>query len=61
MKVAAAAMAEASRLPGVVAREGGVPLVIDGKIVGAIGASGGSAAQDGVVASAGLALPMNSS
>lgn len=42
-------------LPGVVAAEGGVPLVIDGKIVGAIGTSGGSFAQDGQVAVAGAA------
>jgi glc operon protein GlcG len=33
--------------------EGGLPLVIDGKIVGAIGVSGGSAEQDGTVAKAG--------
>ena len=42
-------------LPGVVAADGGVPLVIDGKIVGAIGTSGGTAAQDGQVAMAGAA------
>ena len=32
--------------------EGGVPIVIDGKIVGAIGVSGGTSEQDGVVAKA---------
>jgi len=37
-----------------VASEGGVPIVIDGKLVGAIGASGGIATQDGVTAKAGL-------
>lgn len=42
-------------LPGVVAAEGGVPLVLGGKIVGAIGVSGMSSEQDGVVAAAGLA------
>jgi len=42
-------------LPGVVAAEGGIPLVIDGKIVGAIGTSGGTYAQDGQVAMAGVA------
>lgn len=42
-------------LPGVVAAEGGIPLVIDGKIVGAIGTSGGTYAQDGQVATAGVA------
>jgi uncharacterized protein GlcG (DUF336 family) len=35
--------------------EGGVPLVINGEIVGGIGASGGSSDQDGVVAGAGAA------
>jgi uncharacterized protein GlcG (DUF336 family) len=33
--------------------EGGVPLIQGGKIVGAIGASGGTGPQDGVVANAG--------
>jgi len=32
---------------------GGLPLVVDGKVVGGIGASGGSAEQDGAVAKAG--------
>ena len=41
-------------LRGVTAVEGGLPIMIDGKIVGAIGVSGGSAEQDGVVAKAGL-------
>ena len=40
-------------LHGANAVEGGIPLVIDGKIMGAIGVSGGSAEQDGVVAKAG--------
>src|SRR5512134_1208757 len=38
---------------GAVAVEGGLPLIVGGKIVGAIGASGGSAQQDGVTAAAG--------
>ena len=33
--------------------EGGIPLVMDGKIVGAIGLSGGTSAQDGQCAQAG--------
>jgi uncharacterized protein GlcG (DUF336 family) len=33
--------------------EGGVPIVVDGKIVGAIGVSGATSAQDGQVAKAG--------
>jgi uncharacterized protein GlcG (DUF336 family) len=36
------------------ASEGGFPIVIDGKLIGAIGASGGIAPQDGVTAKAGL-------
>jgi uncharacterized protein GlcG (DUF336 family) len=42
-------------LDGAVAVEGGVPLVVGGRIVGAIGASGGTSQQDGVVAAAGAA------
>jgi uncharacterized protein GlcG (DUF336 family) len=41
------------RLEGAVAVEGGIPLVIDGKIVGAIGVSGGTSAQDNQCAKAG--------
>ena len=33
--------------------EGGVPIVVDGKLIGAIGASGGTQPQDGQVAKAG--------
>lgn len=40
---------------GALAIEGGELLIIDNRIVGAIGASGGSGAQDGVVARAGAA------
>jgi uncharacterized protein GlcG (DUF336 family) len=40
-------------LRGAVAVEGGVPLMVDGKIIGAIGVSGGSSEQDGVVAKGG--------
>lgn len=40
-------------LRGANAVEGGLPIMIDGRIVGAIGVSGGSAEQDGVVAKAG--------
>jgi len=40
-------------LEGAVPIEGGLPLLMDGKIVGAIGVSGGSGQQDGVVAKAG--------
>jgi uncharacterized protein GlcG (DUF336 family) len=42
-------------LQGAVPVDGGIPLVVGGKIVGAIGASGGTSAQDGQVAAAGAA------
>jgi len=41
-------------LPNMIASEGGLPLVANGLIVGAIGASGGTSQDDGVVAAAGL-------
>ncbi len=41
-------------LRGANAVEGGLPIIVDGKIIGGIGVSGGSAEQDGVVAKAGL-------
>jgi glc operon protein GlcG len=40
-------------LPGAVPVEGGIPLIEGGKIVGAIGASGGTSAEDGQCAQAG--------
>jgi uncharacterized protein GlcG (DUF336 family) len=39
-------------LEGAMPVEGGIPLVVDGKIIGAIGASGGTSAQDGQCAKA---------
>ena len=39
---------------GAVPVEGGVPIVVGGKIVGAIGVSGGTSAQDGQCAKAGV-------
>ncbi len=42
-------------LPDVVLIEGGIPLVVDGKIIGAIGVSGGTSQQDGQIAEAGIA------
>jgi uncharacterized protein GlcG (DUF336 family) len=42
-------------LDGAVPVEGGIPLMSGGKIVGAIGASGGTSQQDGVTATAGAA------
>lgn len=40
-------------LPGVTPVEGGVPIIVGGKQIGAIGVSGASSAQDGQVAKAG--------
>ncbi|MGH7013267.1 MAG: GlcG/HbpS family heme-binding protein [Stellaceae bacterium] len=42
-------------LPGVLPIEGGVPLTVGGKVIGALGVSGASSAQDGQVAVAGAA------
>ena len=42
-------------LEGAVPIEGGVPIVVGGKIIGAIGVSGGTSDQDGVCAAAALA------
>jgi uncharacterized protein GlcG (DUF336 family) len=42
------------RLTGASPIEGGIPIVVDGKIVGAVGVSGGTAPQDGQVAKAGV-------
>ena len=36
------------------ASEGGLPIIIDGKIIGAIGISGGTGTQNGVAATAGV-------
>jgi uncharacterized protein GlcG (DUF336 family) len=41
------------KLPGATPVEGGIPLVIDGKIIGAIGVSGATSAQDGQCSAAG--------
>ena len=40
-------------LDGVIASEGGIPIMQDGKIIGAIGCSGGTGAQDGQACKAG--------
>ena len=45
-------------LPGAFAFEGGLPIVHDGEVIGAIGVSGVTAEQDGIIAKAGVdALP----
>jgi glc operon protein GlcG len=43
------------KLAGAVPVEGGVPIVIGSELVGAVGVSGGTSPQDGVVAAAGIA------
>ena len=44
---------------GVIASRGGIPLIEEGKIIGAIGCSGGTDSQDEVVSSAGAAVINN--
>ncbi len=43
------------KLPGAMPVEGGVPIMADGRLIGAIGASGATSQQDGQVAQAGAA------
>jgi glc operon protein GlcG len=43
------------RLAGAIPVDGGIPIIVDGKIIGAVGASGGSSDQDGKTAQAGAA------
>lgn len=42
-------------MPGVTALEGGIPIVLNGQVIGAIGVSGMLSSQDAQVANAGLA------
>jgi uncharacterized protein GlcG (DUF336 family) len=42
-------------LDGVIASRGGIPLIEDGKLIGAIGCSGGTGSQDEAVCSVGAA------
>jgi glc operon protein GlcG len=43
-------------LPGITSVEGGLPLVVDGEVVGSIGVSGVQSSQDGQIAAAGAAV-----
>jgi uncharacterized protein GlcG (DUF336 family) len=43
-------------LDGVIASRGGIPLIEDGKLIGAVGASGGTGSQDEVCAKAGAGV-----
>jgi uncharacterized protein GlcG (DUF336 family) len=40
-------------LKGAVPVEGGIPIIVDGKVIGAVGASGGTSDEDGKTAQAG--------
>jgi len=42
-------------LDGIIASRGGIPLIDKGKLIGAIGCSGGTGSQDEVVCKAGAA------
>ena len=42
-------------LPGVLPLEGGVPIVVDGAVIGAVGVSGGTPDADGRIATAAVA------
>jgi uncharacterized protein GlcG (DUF336 family) len=42
------------KLPGALPVEGGIPLMADGKVIGAVGVSGGTSQQDAQVAQAGV-------
>jgi glc operon protein GlcG len=41
-------------LDGIIASEGGIPIIADGKLIGAMGCSGGTGQQDGQVCQAGV-------
>ena len=43
-------------LDGVIASRGGIPLIEDGRLIGAIGCSGGTDSQDEIVCRAGAAI-----
>jgi glc operon protein GlcG len=43
-------------LDSVIASRGGIPLIVGGKLIGAIGCSGGTGSQDEVVCKAGAAV-----
>jgi len=42
------------KLPGALPIEGGLPILVDGKVIGAIGVSGVKSTEDGQIAAAGL-------
>ena len=53
-RIATPAGVPALTLDGIIASEGGIPIVVGGKIVGAMGCSGGTGQQDGQACQAGI-------
>lgn len=47
-------MSYVTTLDGVIASRGGIPIVVDGKLIGAIGCSGAAGSQDEVACKAGM-------
>ena len=46
---------EAMAMPEFFPNQGGLPIIVDGQVIGAVGVSGGTSAQDAQVARAGIA------
>ncbi len=44
------------KVPNILPFEGGLPLIVEGEYIGAIGVSGGTPQQDGIVAQAGVKI-----
>ena len=53
-RIATPAGVPALTLDGIIASEGGIPIVVGGKIIGAMGCSGGTGQQDGQTCQAGV-------
>jgi uncharacterized protein GlcG (DUF336 family) len=47
------------KLPGATPIEGGLPIIVDGQVIGAVGVSGGTSQQDGQAAAVGVAVVEN--
>jgi glc operon protein GlcG len=47
------------KLPGATPIEGGLPIFVEGNVIGAVGVSGGTSPQDGQVAAVGVATVEN--
>lgn len=47
------------KLPGATPIEGGLPIIVDSAVIGAIGVSGGTSPQDGQVAAVAVAIVAN--